>query len=450
MKKNEIYRVKIDAWNSEGDGVCRIDGMAVFVTGAVRGDLCDVRILKVLRNRAYAKVENMIEPSPYRIESDCPVFGKCGGCRLRHVSYDEELRMKQERVADALRRIGGIRADIEEILPSPVLEEYRNKVIFQTAEISGRPVIGFYRRGSHDVVGTDRCALQSPGADRAAKAVLRFVRENGIRMYDEAEGKGSIRYIFYRSSSNETAQICIVSAEKRIRKQEDLVSLLKKECPELTGVLLCHSPHKGNVALTGDIEVLWGHLYLTDTLCGLAFRISPLSFFQINRGQTENLYRIAVDFAGLNGEEAVFDLYCGIGTISLCMALHARKVIGAEIVPEAVGDAKANARMNGIKNAEFICADAADAAEQIIKNGEHIDIVTVDPPRKGLSPAAIDAILRTAPERIVYVSCDPGTLARDLRHFVEGGYTICRVKPVDMFPRVPNVECVVGMQRKDT
>jgi len=447
MKKNDIYQAKIDAWSSEGDGICRIEGMAVFVRGAVRGDLCDVRILKVLKSHAYAKIERIIEPSPHRIESDCRVFGKCGGCELRHVSYDEELRMKHERVADALKRIGGIDTAVESILPSPALEGYRNKVIYQTADINGVPVIGFYRRGSHDVVAADCCTLQSPDADRAAKAVQRFARENGVRMYDEVSGKGTIRYIFYRSSSNGTAQICIVTAEKKIRNQEALVGTLKKECPELTGILLCHNPEKGNVALTGEIEVLWGELYLTDTLCGLTFRISPLSFFQINRDQTENLYRIATEFAGLSGTETVFDLYCGIGTISLCMARLANKVIGAEIVPEAVEDAKVNAKINGISNAEFICADAAAAAGQIKTRDEPIDVVTVDPPRKGLSPAAVDAILQIAPKRIVYVSCDPATLARDLKLFAEDGYTVHRVKPVDMFPRTPHVECVVLMSR---
>jgi len=447
MKKNEIYKVKIEAWSSEGDGICRIDGMAVFVKGAVRGDLCDVRILKVLKSHAYAKIENIIEPSPYRIESDCAVFGKCGGCELLHVSYEEELRMKHERVSDALKRIGGIDIDVEDILPSPVLEGYRNKVIYQTADNAGLPVIGFYRRGSHDVFAADHCTLQSPNADKAAKAVRRFALENGVRMYDEATGKGTVRYIFYRSSSNGSAQICIVAAEKKIKNQETMVDLLKKECPELTGILLCYNPEKGNVALTNDIKVLWGELYLTDTLCGLAFRVSPLSFFQINRDQTENLYRTAIEFAGLTGEETVFDLYCGIGTISLSMARHAKKVIGAEIVPEAIEDAKVNARINGITNAEFICADAAAAAGQINTRNEPIDVVTVDPPRKGLSPAAIDAILQIDPKRIVYVSCDPATLARDLKLFSDNNYTILRAKPVDMFPRTPHVECVTLMSR---
>ena len=421
--------------------------MAVFVRGAVRGDVCDVRILKALKMHAFAKVEEIVTPSPHRIESDCAVFGRCGGCSLRHVSYEEELHMKKERVSDALRRIGGLDVPVEDVLPSPQTEGYRNKVIYQTAEVDGEPVIGFYRRGTHDVFAAESCALQSPKADKAAGVIRAFAKDHIIHMYDERTGKGTIRWLFYRSSSSGAAQICIVSSEENIKKQSLLVDKLREECPELTGILLCHNPERGNVAMTDDITVLWGDEYLTDTLCGMTFRISPQSFFQINWDQTQNLYHTAVEFAGLTGTKTVFDLYCGIGTISLCMARHAGKVIGAEIVPDAIRDAQANADLNGIANAEFFCADAADAASRIASRGDKIDVVTVDPPRKGLSPDAVEAILRIAPRRVVYVSCDPATLARDLKLFASRGYAIDRVKPFDMFPRTPHVETVVLMSR---
>ena len=447
MKKNDIYKVEIESWSSEGEGICHIDGMAVFVRGGVPGDKCSVRIIKVLKSRAIAIIEEMVSPSGVRIENDCPVFYKCGGCALRHVRYEEELRMKHGRVSDALRRIGKIETPVEDVLPSPATYRYRNKVIFQTSEVKGQPVVGFYRRGTHDVLSVDACLLQGIGADKAADVVRRFVTDHNVPIYDEASGEGIIRYIYYRSSSLGTAQVCIVSAKKSFDGLDLLVEKLKEECPELTGILLCYNPHKGNVALTEDIRVLWGDMYLTDKLCGLTFRISPLSFYQVNHDQTENLYSLALDFAGLSGNETVFDLYCGIGTISLMMARHAGKVIGVEIVPQAVEDAKVNADLNGITNAEFICADAAEAANIINSRGERIDVVTVDPPRKGLSRDAINAILRIAPTRVVYVSCDPATLARDLNVFEENGYAVQRVKPVDMFPRTAHVECVTLMSR---
>lgn len=449
MKKNDIYQVEIESWSSGGEGICHIDGMAVFVRGGVPGDRCSVRIIKVLKSRAIAIIEDMISPSANRIENDCPVFGKCGGCALRHVRYEEELQMKHSRVSDTLRRIGKVETLVEDVLPSPSIYRYRNKVIFQTSEVNGEPVVGFYRRGTHDVLAVDACLLQSKGADKAADVVRRFAKEHKIRMYDEASIEGNIRYIYYRSSSLGTAQICIVSAKESFKNIDLLVEILRVECPELTGILLCCNPHKGNVALTDDMRVLWGDMYLTDKLCDLTFRISPLSFYQINHDQTENLYKLALEFAGLSNTETVFDLYCGIGTITLMMARHAGKVIGVEIVPQAVEDAKANANLNSITNAEFICADAAEAANMINARGERIDVVTVDPPRKGLSSDAIDAILRIAPARVVYVSCDPATLARDLKVFEENGYAVQRVKPVDMFPRTTHVETVCLMSRKD-
>lgn len=447
MKKNDIYKIEIESWSSEGEGICHIDGMAVFVRGGVPGDRCSIRIIKVLKSRAIAIIEEMISPSGSRIENDCPVFNKCGGCVLRHVSYEEELRMKYDRVEGALKRIGKVETPVEAVLPSPAIYGYRNKVIFQTSEASGGPVVGFYRRGSHDVLSVDACLLQEAGANRVADVVRRFALEHKVPMYNERSGEGIIRYIFYRASSLGTAQVCIVSAKESFKSLDQLVDILRKECPELTGILLCYNPHKGNVALTDDIRVLWGNMYLTDKLCGLTFRISPLSFYQVNHDQTENLYKLVLEFAGLSGNETVFDLYCGIGTISLMMTRHAGKVIGVEIVPQAVEDAKANGELNGITNAEFICTDAVEAANIMSTRGERIDVVAIDPPRKGLSADAINAILRIAPARIIYVSCDPATLARDLNIFEENGYKVQRVKPVDMFPRTSHVECVVLMSR---
>lgn len=444
MEKNEIYQVSIERWSSEGDGICRVDGMAVFVKGAVPGDLCRIRILKVMKNYAFARLEEVLDASANRAISSCPVFGKCGGCTFQHIQYAEELRMKQERVEDALQRIGGLNIAVSKIVGSDQQHSYRNKAIYQVSEQNGVPTFGFYRRGTHDVISTDRCVIETPDADHIMLWLKNFTEENQIKIYDEKTGQGTLRHLFIRSASDGTMQLCLVSAEKQIPHQDQMAQSLVQQFPNLASIILLYNPEKGNVAMTGKMSVLHGSKYLNDTLCGLKFQISPLSFYQINHAQTEKLYQTALDFAALKPDETALDLYCGIGTITLCLAAKAKHVIGAEIVQDAIEDAKRNAEQNQIHNAEFICADAAEAANQILKRNLKIDVITVDPPRKGLSPEAIDAIYKIHPSRIVYVSCDPATLARDLK-LLSTNYQVTQVQPVDMFPRTEHVECVIMM-----
>ena len=448
MKKNDIYRVEIENWGSDGEGICRIEGMAVFVRGAAKDDVCDIRILKVQKRHAFARVETIIHESPNRIDNDCPYFDKCGGCAYRHISYEEELRLKQDRVSDALKRIGGIDVPVAPVIPSPDTAGYRNKAIYQTANNQDSPVIGFYRRGSHDVIPIEYCMLQCHLTNQVVKVIVDFAAEYNLEMYDETNHTGTLRHIFTRSSSEGHIQVCLISATKHIDNIDKLTARLVGEFPQISGIMLIHNKDIGNVAMTGPITTLYGDQYLTDTLCGLTFRVSPYSFFQINHAQTENLYNIALDLAGLTGTENVLDLYCGIGSITLNLAKKAKYVYGVEIVPEAIEDARKNAKLNNITNVDFICADAADAAKGICASRTTIDLLTVDPPRKGLSSQTIEAILEINPSRIIYISCDPATLSRDLGLLREH-YSVQHVQPVDMFPRTSHVECVVLITRKN-
>jgi 23S rRNA (uracil1939-C5)-methyltransferase len=438
-----LFQAEIESWISDGQGLCRIDGMAVFVAGGVPGDRCEIRILKALKSHAYAKIERLSEPSPLRAEASCATFGRCGSCDLGHITYPAELEMKRSVVRDAFRRLGGIELDIPPVLGSPRTSGYRNKAVYQIRFVGGEPALGFFRKNSHDLIKTDSCELQPPRTNFAASVFLDAIKRFNLSIYDERTGKGDIRWLFYRCAEDGTGQMCIVSARDCFGDRPEITDYILNRCPFLSGILLSINAEKGNVAMKGEISVLHGSAYLADTLCGFKLEISPLSFYQINHAQTERLYSTVMDFAGLTGNETVLDLYCGIGTISLCLAAKARRVVGAEIVERAISDANRNAGMNNIDNIEFICADSEAAAGKMLREGEKFDVVVVDPPRKGLSGKAVDEIMLLAPKRIVYVSCDPATLARDLKLFGGGGYEVVRVQPVDMFPRTTHVETVV-------
>lgn len=450
LAKNQIYTVVTDGYASDGSAVCRVNGRAIFVAGALSGETWRIRILKATASAVYAKGEELIIASPHRIPPDCPYFPQCGGCSLRHMSYEEELRFKLERVNSALSRIGGLDFQIPEILSAGGVTRYRNKAIYAVGGSVSEPVAGFYKPRSHDIVPVCSCLIQHPVSDRITNAVLAWMRELRIAPYDESSGKGQVRHIFSRVSfSSGSAMACIVSARGFGAAASDaLVRALTSACPELTGVVLNINKTRGNTVLAGDFYTLWGSGTLEDTLCGLKFELSPTSFFQINPAQTEKLYGRALEYALPEKTGAALDLYCGAGTISLCLARRAGRVIGAEIVEAAVANARENARRNGITNAEFICADAGEAALDMASRGLRPDVIVVDPPRKGLSPDTIDAVVRMSPERLVYVSCDPGTLARDLRVFAQRGYLPSAGTAVDMFPRSPHVETVVLLSRK--
>jgi len=449
IRKNQIFRVVIDAYSSEASGICRINEFTVFVPGTIVGEEWEIRILKVLKSCAYARGETLLRRSPARIDPGCKCFGKCGGCDCRHMSYEEELRFKLTKVNDALRRIGKQSILAEEIVGSEQIEAYRNKGIFAVGNTDAGVVAGFYRERSHDIIPVEHCAIQDELTHRAAAALKQFMNLNGIPAYDEQTGGGIVRHLFCRRSyRSDDRLLCIVARKGFGSKTRDLVDALRAVCPELTGIVLNINKTKGNTVLSGDFYTLWGKAYIRDTLCGLSFDIAPQAFFQVNPPQAEKLYMKALEYAALSRNDLAFDLYCGAGTISLCLAGAAGKVIGAEIVPEAIENAKSNASMNGIDNAEFLCADAGQAAGLFSSQGLHPAVVVVDPPRKGMQESAIRAVTSMSPARIVYVSCEPSTLARDILRFQELGYSLRAATAFDLFPRTKHVETVIWLSQQ--
>ena len=449
LRKNQMIRVKIDAYSSDASGVCHVEGCTVFVPGTILGEEWEIRILKVLKNCAYARAEKLLLPSPARVDPACAYYGKCGGCDLRHMSYEEELRFKLTRVNDALKRIGKQEVFASEIVGSDRIDAYRNKGILAVGSLDRKAVAGFYRERSHQIIPVERCAIQDELTHRAAKALVNFMNDNAITPYDEQSGRGIVRHVYCRRAVHtQDRLLCIVARKGFGSKTQALVSTLRCACPELTGIVLNINKSEGNTVLAGDFYTLWGKYSIRDTLCGLAFDIAPQAFFQVNPPQAEKLYGKALEYADLNGDDLAFDLYCGTGTISLCLAQRAGRVIGAEIVPEAIENAKANAVLNGIENTEFICADAGEAAQMLAGRGLQPDVVVVDPPRKGMQEEAISAVASMEPGRIVYVSCDPSTLARDILRFNGYGYTLQAATVYDLFPRTKHVETVVCLGKK--
>lgn len=453
MKKNDTYTVKIENSTIEGYGVCRVEERAVFVQGALEGEIWEILILKVTASAIWAKAVNCLAPSQYRIENDCP--NPCGGCVFRHADYPAELRAKQKHVEDCLNRIGNLDVETVPIHPSPSSLRYRNKAIFAVGESAGKAVFGFYRPRSHDIVPINDCLLQSKQCIRAAKAVTDFLNQDQIPPYDEVTGKGSVRHIFYRESRCGDAVLCLVSARGFGSRTEALVSFLKEACPELTGIVLNINKTGGNTVLAGDFYTLWGDPDVRETFCGYTFHISPQAFLQVNPPQAEAIYRKAVAFAADSGREPgakaenklALELYCGAGTVSLSLSQAFQHVLAAEIVPDAVVNAQYNAADNGVENVEFRCADAGAVADQLCEEGLKPDAVLVDPPRKGLSPQVIRDVVRMQPSRVVYISCNPATLARDLKLFAECGYSLFKTAAYDMFPRTGHVETVVLLSR---
>ena len=446
-QKNQIFDLTIDNYSSEGDGIARLDGMAVFVKGALRGERCRVKLLKVGKTAAWGRVEQVVTPSPARTKPDCPHFPKCGGCALRHMSYAEELEFKRQRVEDALRRIGGLDLSVDVIHGAEAPECYRNKAQFPVSDRSGKLSIGFFRARSHDVIDVERCLLQRPEADAAARAVKGWMERFKVPAYDELTHKGLVRHVYVRTNRTGESLVCLICNGTKLPHLNALIDALQEAVPGMVGLVLSINREKTNVILGKEYQTLWGQDFLYDTLCGLTFKLSVPSFFQVNPMQTEVLYRKAAEFAGLTGDETVVDLYCGTGTISLVLAGQARQVIGAEIVPSAIEDARENAARNGLANTEFICADAKEAAAELVRRGIKPDVISVDPPRKGMAEEVIGHIVFMEPKKIVYVSCDPATLARDLSRFAALGYQAEKAEAVDMFPRTHHVETVVLLSK---
>ena len=445
-RKNDVLPLTIESIGLNGEGIAHLEGQVVFVPGGLPGEVCDVQILKVGRSAIWGKVLRVPVPSPDRAAPDCPSYPKCGGCQFRHMTYAAELEAKRRRVEDAFRRIGGLDLAVPVILGAKNTERYRNKVQLPIAPGPERPKIGFFRARSHDVVDVADCLLQPETASALAGALRAWMGACHVPAYEEGAHRGLLRHLFLRFSQTGVL-CCLVVNGEALPHEGALVEALRAAAPQLTGVVLSVNRERTNVVLGQTYRTLWGEDFLDDTLCGLTFRISVPSFFQVNREQCEVLYQKAVELSGLTGRETVLDLYCGIGTISLVMARQAGRVVGAEIVPAAVEDARANARRNGIDNAGFFCGDAAEAARRFAAEGLRPDVVCVDPPRKGLAPEVIASVVQMAPERVVYVSCDPATLARDLSHFAAQGYRPKQALAVDMFPRTAHVETVVLLSK---
>ncbi len=448
MQKNQIFTAGITGCTSQGLGVARIEDRAVFVKGAIPGEVCSVRIVKITKTAVYGRLEQVLEPSPHRVTPACPHFGKCGGCDFMHMDYALETELKRQRVSDALRRIGGVDPEPLAIAAAPTCEGYRNKVQFPVAMTKDGPAAGFFRSRSHDLIPVTRCLIQPEEASLISQAVLEWMAQYHILPYDESARTGYIRHIFVRKAAVTGAvMVCITANSETLPKRKQLVEALRAAVPAVTSVIHNVNTRPDNVILGETYHTLWGDGFIEDELCSLRFRLSPASFYQVNHHQAEVLYRKALALADLHGTETVLDLYCGTGTITLCLARAAGQAIGVEVVPQAIEDAKENARRNGIENVRFFCADAGQAAKQLASEGIHPDVITVDPPRKGISAEVIEAVAEMAPERLVYVSCDPGTLARDVRLLEERGYRFQSAEAVDLFPRTKHVETVVLMSR---
>ena len=446
--KNQIYETVITDYTAEGQGVAHIEGCAVFIPNAIAGEKVRVRIEKAQKTWAAGKIVEILEKSPHRVNRECPVAKLCGGCDFWHMDYDEESRLKADRVKNCLNRIGGEALQEVPILAAPTCYGYRNKAQYPVAAKKGRAYAGFFRAGTHDVVENKRCLILPQETDAVKDAVMDYVNQYRVSVYDEVAHKGLLRHIYVRRGVvSGQVLVCLVCNGEKLPKVEELLKRLKK-IPGFTTLVLSVNTKKGNAVLGDKFLTLHGPGYIEDTLCGLNFRLSPRSFYQVNHHQAQLLYQAAIQQAEITKNDTVLDLYCGVGTITLAMASAAGKVIGVEVIPQAVEDAKDNAKSNGIENAEFFCGDAGQAALELEKNGVKPDVVVVDPPRKGLNADTIEALHRMSPRRVVYVSCDPATLARDVALLKQRGYELKNAMAADLFPRCSHVESVVCLSRK--
>ncbi len=446
LVKNQIYEAEITDYTAEGQGVAHIEGCAVFIPNAVAGEKVRVRVEKAQKTWAAGKIVEILEKSPHRVNRECEVAKLCGGCDFWHMDYAEETRLKAERVKNCLNRIGGENLAEVPILAAPDCHGYRNKAQYPVAVKKGRAYAGFYRAGTHDVVENARCRILPEEIDAAKDAIIDYVNQYRVSVYDETTGKGLLRHIYVRRGAvSGQVLVCLAVNGEKIPRPEALVQRLGG-IPGFTTLVLSVNTKRGNAVLGDRFLTLHGPGYIEDTLCGLNFRLSPRSFYQVNHHQAQRLYQMAISQAEITKADTVLDLYCGVGTITLAMAGAAGKVIGVEVVPQAVADARDNAVRNGITNAEFFCGDAGQAALELEKSGVRPDVVVVDPPRKGLKDT-IEALHRMSPRRIVYVSCDPATLARDVALLKERGYTLKTAAAADLFPRCAHVETVVLLSK---
>lgn len=442
LEKNQIYEAVITDYTAEGQGIAHIEGITVFIPNAIAGERVLVRIETVRKTWAAGKITELLEKSPHRVNRQCPVAKLCGGCDFWHMDYQEETRLKADRVKTCLNRLAGEHFEEIPILAAPALCGYRNKAQYPVASKKGRAYAGFFRAGTHDVVENSRCLILPQETDQVKDAVIDHVNQFRVPVYDETAHTGLLRHIYVRRGAvSGQILVCLAVNGRTLPHAPELVERLKK-IPGFTTLVLSVNTKKGNAVLGEEFITLYGSGYIEDTLCGLNFRLSPRSFYQVNHHQAQRLYETAISLAGITKDDLVLDLYCGVGTITLAMAASAGKVMGVEVIPQAVEDARDNARRNHIENAEFLCADAGEAALRLEESGIRPDVITVDPPRKGLNAAAIEAIARMSPQRLVYISCDPATLARDLALLKAHGFRVTSTIAADLFPRCAHVETV--------
>ena len=449
MKKNDIIQLHIARHTHDGQGIAHLpDGRVCFVSGALAGEDCTVKLIKLGKRAAWGLAVSRSADAPERIQPDCPYFPKCGGCQLRHMSYDAELAAKKQHIIDVLHRIGGFDLTDFVILGANHTNSYRNKAIFPVGGTTEAPQIGFYRSRSHQIVDVSFCLLQHPAAALVRQTVLAWMTAHAVAPYDERTRCGLLRHLLVRTNQGGEVLVCLLGNGKALPHADALCAALRESVPRLRGVVFGQNTRHDNVILGERFETLWGDDALTETLCRLTYRIGIDAFFQINHAQTERLYALAADFAALTGGETLLDLYCGIGSIGLSMADRAARLIGVEVVETAVRNAAENAAANGIANAEFFCGDAGEIAESLAASGSRPDVIVFDPPRKGLSLEAIDAAVSMRPDRMVYVSCDPATFARDAKLLAERGYALADFAAADLFPRTKHVECVGLLAKK--
>ena len=450
FSRNAIFEMTCEGFGQDAQGVCRHEGIAVFVPGLLPGEKALVRIVKPEKRYAFGRIEQLLEQSPDRAEPFCPVYKRCGGCSCQHMTYETSLRFKQNQVQELLKRVGGLDLAVPPVLGMDVPFAYRNKGAYPVCEVKGEAACGFFAPRSHDLIPLPRqgCRIQGEDSRDATQAVLAWMKKTGARAYDEVCGKGLVRHIMTRCTTEGKLMVVLVVTKPQIPNPSLLIDLLRKAVPGLVSVCLSVNSKRTNVILGTDIRVLWGEGVMEDTIHGLRFSVSPLSFFQVNPVQTEKLYGLALDYAQLTGRETVVDAYCGAGTISLMLARKAKRVIGIEIVPEAIDNAKDNAARNGVTNTEFLVGATEELLPMLVEDGLRPDVIVVDPPRKGCEPQVLEAIIKAQPARVVYVSCGAPTLARDAKLLTEGGYTAEAVQCVDMFCWTGAVETVMLLSQQ--
>lgn len=449
MQKNDVLILQAQAFGSQAEGLCKFDGRVVFVPGVLPGETAEVLIVKVQKNHAFGKLLKVIEPSPHRTIPPCPYYPQCGGCSCQHMDYDTELKFKQAHVRDVLQRIGGLDVNVPAVIGMQEPWHYRNKTSQPVVKQDGLAVAGFYMRRSHQVIATQRCLIAQEKSDLAANIVIGWMREKEIEPYNELLHQGLVRNIMTRVNHSGESMVTLIVNAQSIPEKDSLISALKDKLPGFVSLCLSPNTEKGNTILGQNYHVLWGSDGLKDSLCGFEFTLSPLSFFQINQSQAEILYQKALELSAVKPTDLVIDLYCGAGTITSLFAKHCKEVIGIEIVPQAIIDAEKNAQDNGISNVNFLLGSAEELMPALAQKDYFPDIIVLDPPRKGAAPEVLSAIADANPKKIVYISCDPATQARDTRILVELGYKVCACQPVDMFCRTPDVENILLFERDE-